>query len=614
MHRHRTITLAIRLMLAAGTVGLIALPAAGRAAEEPKYRGPCALVASKDGKILYVANADAREVAWVELASGKIVRQVAMPAEPTGLALAPDGAQVIVTCAAPKSSVVVLDAASGRLLATIRAGHTAMGPAISPDGARLYVCNRFDNDVSVIDLVAGKEVARVPALREPIAAAVTPDGKTGLVANHLANDDADAYPLAAAITTIDTRTHKTAAVLLRHGSHSVRGLCLSPDGRWAYITHLLSNFALVPSQVDMGWMTNNCVSIIDLKDMKVLNAVGLDAPFAGAGNPWGIACTADGKTICVALAGTHALSVVDGEMLRAATIRRFISPDVVAVSDDLPESTEPRRIKLPGKGPRAVAVVGPRAYVAEYFSDTLAVVDLETKPGAAPGRIALGPEPKLSPQRRGESLFNDATLCYQEWQSCASCHPDGRSDALNWDLMNDGVGNPKNTKSMILAFETPPSMAEGVRANAGEAVRAGMINILFSTRPEHELAAIDEYIKSLRPVPSPRLVDGKPSAAAERGRKLFDSDRVGCGKCHPAPLYTDMKMHNVGSRNRSDYVDRFDTPTLVEVWRTAPYLHDGRYGTIRDLLVKGKHGNGRGWTEVLSQQELDDLVEFVLSL
>ena len=86
-----------------------------------------------------------------------------LPAEPSGLVLSPDGTQLIVTCAAPRSTVLVLDAATGQTLASIPAGHTAMGPAVAPDGKRLYVCNRFNNDVSVIDLAAGAEVARVKA-------------------------------------------------------------------------------------------------------------------------------------------------------------------------------------------------------------------------------------------------------------------------------------------------------------------------------------------------------------------------------------------------------------------------------------------------------------------
>ncbi len=179
--------------------------------------------------------------------------------------------------------------------------------------------------------------------------------------------------------------------------------------------------------------------------------------------------------------------------------------------------------------------------------------------------------------------------------------------------MNDGVGNTKNTKSMILAFQTPPSMAEGVRPTAGAAVRAGLSNILFTDRPEAESLAIDEYVQSLEPVPSPYLVDGRLSPAAERGKALFASERTGCSRCHPAPLYTDLKTHDVGSRDKYGWVDRFDTPTLIEVWRTAPYLHNGLHPTIKELLVQGKHGLG-GRLEGLSEQEIDDLAEFVLSL
>jgi cytochrome c peroxidase len=291
------------------------------------------------------------------------------------------------------------------------------------------------------------------------------------------------------------------------------------------------------------------------------------------------------------------------------------APTVDNVPDDAVHGPGLRRIKLPGQGPRALAVVGTRLYVAEYFSDSLAVVDLAASKDARPQTIALGPSPRLSVQRRGEILFHNATICHQHWQSCASCHPDGRSDALNWDLLNDGVGNPKNTKSMLLAHRTPPAMAEGVRPTAEAGVRAGLSGILFADIPEEEAAAIDEYLRSLKAVPSPHLVDGQLSPAGKRGQKLFESDRTGCRDCHPAPLYTDLKRQSVASRGAADYVDAFDTPTLIEAWRTAPYLHDGRYATVKELIVNGKHGladPGRG--APLTEQEIDDLVEFVLSL
>jgi hypothetical protein len=58
----------------------------------------------------------------------------------------------------------------------------------------------------------------------------------------------------------------------------------------------------------------------------------------------------------------------------------------------------------------------------------------------------------------------------------------------------------------------------------------------------------------------------------------------------------------------------FDTPALIEVWRTTPYLHDGPAAKIRDVLTvknpKGDHGK----TSHLTQEQIGDLAEYVLSL
>jgi hypothetical protein len=43
-------------------------------------------------------------------------------------------------------------------------------------------------------------------------------------------------------------------------------------------------------------------------------------------------------------------------------------------------------------------------------------------------------------------------------------------------------------------------------------------------------------------------------------------------------------------------------------------MHDGQYLTIKELLVQGRHGLKGAETRTLSEQEVDDLVEFVLSL
>ncbi len=229
--------------------------------------------------------------------------------------------------------------------------------------------------------------------------------------------------------------------------------------------------------------------------------------------------------------------------------------------------------------------------------------------------IALAPSVPMSPTRKGERLFNDATLCFQQWQSCASCHPDARADGLNWDLLNDGIGNPKNVKSMLLAHKTPPSMSLGIRENAETAVRSGFKYILFAQPDEDNASAVDTYLKSLTPVPSPYLVKGQLSESAKRGQRLFNDPSIGCSSCHPAPLFTAMKSYDVGTAGPTDKLHQaFDIPTLVEVWRTAPYLHDGSVETIKEVITTRNKGDHRGMTSNLSQQQIDDLVTYVLSL
>jgi len=144
-----------------------------------------------------------------------------------------------------------------------------------------------------------------------------------------------------------------------------------------------------------------------------------------------------------------------------------------------------------------------------------------------------------------------------------------------------------------------------------DAVRAGFRHILFAVRPEEEAASIDEYLKSLKPIPSPYLVKGKLSASAKRGQKIYSKAR--CDSCHEGALHTDMKQHNVGTGDGLDKDKKFDTPSLVEVWRTAPYLFDGRAATVEEVLTIFNPNDKHGTTSNLSLNEFNDLANFVLS-
>ena len=125
---------------------------------------------------------------------------------------------------------------------------------------------------------------------------------------------------------------------------------------------------------------------------------------------------------------------------------------------------------------------------------------------------------------------------------------------------------------------------------------------------------MDEYLKSLKPMPSPHRIKGRLSAAAKRGRKLFLSPSVGCADCHSGPLLTDLKSYAVGTGGKFDQsTDRFDTPALNEIWRTAPYLHDGRAATLSEVFTEFQHHDQHGFTSHLTPAQIHELAEFVLS-
>ena len=89
---------------------------------------------------------------------------------------------------------------------------------------------------------------------------------------------------------------------------------------------------------------------------------------------------------------------------------------------------------------------------------------------------------------------------------------------------------------------------------------------------------------------------------------------MGCASCHPAPLFTDKKPHAVGTRLSFDERDEYYTGTLVEMFRTAPYLHAGDASTMHEVLREKNRDDKHGKTSQLSEKELHDLAEYVLSL
>ncbi|HMS83853.1 MAG TPA: cytochrome c peroxidase [Nitrospira sp.] len=130
-------------------------------------------------------------------------------------------------------------------------------------------------------------------------------------------------------------------------------------------------------------------------------------------------------------------------------------------------------------------------------------------------------------------------------------------------------------------------------------------------------------------------VDGAALPAdAQRGFLVFRG-KAGCVRCHAGPNYTDEQYHNLGVGWESTHIDlgrysvtrkpedmgAFKTPTLREVARTAPYMHDGRFRTLDEVVNFYNHGGVNNPHQdptmkplFLSDEEREDLVTFLKNL
>lgn len=617
------------------------LPVLGSSDFSPvnEYVSPEHLCITKDKSTIYVGLSTYPGVAVLDVQSEEIKEIIQLPAPVSGIVL-DEKEQILYAGSRDESSrLFVYDLENKKLQKDIKAGYFPEDLALAKNSNLLLAANRFSNDISIIDLKSQKETQRIEVGREPVSLAVSPDEKLLAVANLLPVQSSLSKYISASVSLIDVENKSLIKNIdLPNGSFALKDIIFSPDEKFIYVTHLVGRFNVLTSQIEKGWINTNAVSIINAQTKEYYTTVLLDDVYGGAANPNGLTISEDGKGLFIAISGTHELFAIDRLAMHEKLEEVFNNDKISQVAEmvskeeenvklfqkfdeieqmkvrfkDVPQelsflASVRKRIKLNGKGASHVVSIGNKVFVSNYFSDEIEVVDLISN---KKNQVAIGSKNVSdSDVRYGEMLFHDADKCFQQWQSCASCHPgNGRVDGLNWDLMNDGMGNPKNTKSLLWSHSTPPAMATGIRKDAETGVRAGFKYIQFFDAPEKDAQAVDAYLKSLKPVPSLLLENGNLSSSAKNGKQIFEERN--CTYCHSGPYYTTLEKYEIGTMGKYDKQNSWDTPTLIEIWRTAPYLHNGRYNKLEDVFIHGKHGI----KDSLSESEVKDLTEYLLSL
>src|SRR6185369_11515296 len=152
----------------------------------------------------------------------------------------------------------------------------------------------------------------IAVVREPAFAALTADESRLVVANYMPSGAGTDPDLAAEVSILDTSTmRQVARVKLPPGSTMAGGVWINPNGKWAYVVHVLGRFDLPITQLEEGWVHTCALSVIDLAAGVRLATVLLDSLTQGAADPWAVIGAADGKTLWISHRGTHEISIVN---------------------------------------------------------------------------------------------------------------------------------------------------------------------------------------------------------------------------------------------------------------------------------------------------------------
>jgi DNA-binding beta-propeller fold protein YncE/mono/diheme cytochrome c family protein len=622
----------------------------GDSSTSPPYRSPYAVAYSNDAALLAVSDATAGELVVLDAKAGTSLRSVKLTGRPKGLAWSGAGRVLVAEYGA--GTLAEVDAAAGSVVRRLAVGPKPTDVAVSSDGATVVVPEFGLGQVLILDGATGATRATVAVAPYPFAVALAPSGKTAVVTHLMASGDATQPDAGASVSLVDVSGAKvSASIRLPLGSSGVRGVRCSPDGKWAYVVHTLGRVSAPATQLLRGWVNTDALSVIDLTGQSLYATVLLDRLNEGSANPWGVDVSKDGKSLWVSASGAHTVLRVDLSLLHplmagqipSALVRTpgkvptltdrskaaYTKPlsdvwfEIAAdskkralLADDLGALYSVGAMQVislaPAHGPRGVAVSpdGKQLAVALYFAGQVGLVNVAG--GTVDRYVSVGTQPEETWARQGERLFNDASSTLQGWLACATCHVDGRSDGLTWDLVNDGMGNTKNTKSVVYTTNTPPAMAHGILATPGVAITAEFEYVKSYKPTAAQELALGAYLNTLAGERAPSRPAGQHSASAQRGQAVFA--KVKCGECHAGRYYTDLKLHDVGTKNSRDTRADFDTPTLSELWRSAPYLHDGSAATVKDVLTTRNASGKHAATSTLSADELTDLVQYVLEL
>ena len=532
----------------------------GRAvARLPIGRAPGLLAVDVDRGVAFVADREHDRVVVAELGAGlapdlRLAATFALPPEPFGVALTPDGSTLLVSTIADHL-LLALDARTGaeRWRTSLSADPRTI--SISPDGARALVASIGSGGVDEVAL-ASRAVTPIPF--------------------DLACDRCDQGPAFArssgAVAFLDQ--YRAIAPFQRAVPESIDNVSDSyyGGGRSPVTQHLaFLSFAPERAQAVAQIVANQPRSLLwdATKDVLLVGGLASDTLLRLQGLTGGTTTEAEDAAADFVLRPRDTCGP-DG-FARAAdgTLYVWCSLSRTVVRIAPPDPAQPQRTVLDESDP------------------------------IAPTSLTLA-------EHRGKVLFSSVQpeLNRTRTLACTTCHIDGGSDGHSWKIREHSLQTPMLAGRVA---NTAPYKWDGHDATIRDSIASTIRRLGGRGLPADR---VDDLVAYLEAMPAPRRPSVDASAVA-RGRVVFE--RQGCDDCHRGPRYTDGARHLM-SGAASDAIDFVDTPSLVGLAASAPYYHDGSARSLDALVAGGGTITSMSDFRTLTPAERGDLVAFLSSL
>jgi YVTN family beta-propeller protein len=592
---------------------------------------------SADGTRLYAINAPGGRLAAFDVASGAHVLDIPIGIGAVSLVRRPGGEQLWVVDEL-SSAVFVVQPSTASILRTVRVGGQPHGIAFTPDGDRAYVTCSGASQVDVIDCASIEVVKSIPLpVRQP-RGIVWADGHAWVVPLLSGNNSAprgqpnkpnhivgvskitaaglvplpDRDLLAIATEADPTQDHYVPA-LTRTGLGTVLfNVVLRPGTSelWIPGTEALNTKFKGEASYVAGQVVSNRITVVDLQggEPAIHDLDELAPSDQRLAQPTHVAFDATGNRAYVAGYGTDLIGVFDvlpgGNLSWAGSIF-------------LPSQQEYPQ----GSGPRQTLIDPSASWLVSYnrIDNAVTRIALSSLPANVPFTftadkpIDLGLNPISDEEQEGRFLFSNARFSKSMTSSCASCHVDGHTDGLAWDLSVfldpeptppsqlayplDNKG-PMVTQSVRRLQETGPYHWRGERKSVLEFNKA-FADLLENQvngqpAPIESFAYLRHYLNNLRWPANPYApLNRKYTAKQLAGADVFLHKPVfqghTCADCHELPLGTSGEI----ATGVVDGVTRsMDVPPLrglIEK-RAEPLVIGGAFGTRSELGAGFTHG------------------------